>query len=220
MAVNKDIFQAAKDGDLQMVTSLVSESSENIRPEDEHEYMPLHYAACNGHIDIVDFLLNKGASMMDRVRHSQDAPIHLAASCGKSNVIEYLLRRNDAFNEREEQINVRNRQQETPLHKAVLTGHIEATLTLLDMGADMEAQTLGGSTALHIAAQNADIELAMLLLERGADPNVRDLCDNHGATPAWYFLKNDIIQGNLTAEQRDKYARVTELLKERGGIID
>ena len=55
---------------------------------------------------------------------------------------------------------------------AVRAGAIEATLELLDAGADVNDSLSDGQSALVVAAANAHWELASRLLDRGADPAV------------------------------------------------
>jgi ankyrin repeat protein len=75
----------------------------------------------------------------------------------------------------------------TPLHHAVRQGHVEASLALLDGGADID-QPSGGdrTTPLLMAAVNGQFDLAMKLLERGANPN---LASTAGTTPLFATLE-------------------------------
>ncbi len=61
----------------------------------------------------------------------------------------------------------------TALLHAARGGLREATLALLDGGADINAVSAGdGSSPLLVAAVNGQFDIAMLLLERGADPSL------------------------------------------------
>ena len=75
----------------------------------------------------------------------------------------------------------------TPLLHAVRQGHVNAAMTLLEGGADID-QPSGGdrTTPLLMAAVNGQFDLALLLLERGADPNLASLA---GATPLFAVLE-------------------------------
>ncbi len=69
----------------------------------------------------------------------------------------------------------------TALLHAAREGHIEATLTLLDAGADINGVSAGDHTGpLLLATLNGHFDLARILLERGADPN---LASDAAATP-------------------------------------
>lgn len=61
------------------------------------------------------------------------------------------------------------------------TNNIEIVRTLLEYGANINSQTLNGSTALLYAVKG-DIQygIVKLLLENGADPNI---CDDNGNSP-------------------------------------
>ena len=61
-----------------------------------------------------------------------------------------------------------------PLHHAVRQGHVEAALTLLEAGADIDQTIADGSTPLLMASLNGQWDLASILVERGADPNDRE----------------------------------------------
>lgn len=61
----------------------------------------------------------------------------------------------------------------TPLLHAVRQGHAEASLTLLEGGADINQASAGDQTTpLLMAAVNGHFDLALTLLGKGADPNL------------------------------------------------
>ena len=62
----------------------------------------------------------------------------------------------------------------TALHLAAREGQIESVRTLIEAGADLDAQDAEDSTALILATVNGYLDIAELLLESGADPNVAD----------------------------------------------
>lgn len=55
-----------------------------------------------------------------------------------------------------------------PLHIAAASGDVEAVLTLLFAGADVEAKFLLGYTPLHVAAYRGRTECVMALLHAGS----------------------------------------------------
>jgi ankyrin repeat protein len=61
----------------------------------------------------------------------------------------------------------------TALTLAAREGNVEATMALLDGGADIDQVDAGqGNSPLLVATLNGWFDLALMLLERGADPNV------------------------------------------------
>ncbi len=75
----------------------------------------------------------------------------------------------------------------TPLLHAVRQGHVEATLALLDGGAEIDQPSAGdGTTPLLMSAINGQFDLTLLLLTRGADPN---LSSDAGTTPLFAVLE-------------------------------
>jgi ankyrin repeat protein len=75
-------------------------------------------------------------------------------------------------------INLRNGQGQTALHKVSLLGNPNIIHLILNHGADVDAQDDGGSTPLHLVISDAspwDAEQAIgVLLERGANINMRN----------------------------------------------
>ena len=75
----------------------------------------------------------------------------------------------------------------TPLLHAARQGHAEASLALLDAGADINQPSAGDrTTPLLMAAVNGQFDLALILLERGANPN---LASTAGTTPLFATLE-------------------------------
>ncbi|MGH9336786.1 MAG: ankyrin repeat domain-containing protein, partial [Vicinamibacteria bacterium] len=75
----------------------------------------------------------------------------------------------------------------TPLLHAARQGHLEASLALLDGGADVNQPSAGDKTTpLLMATINGQFDLASKLLERGANPN---LASAAGTTPLFAALE-------------------------------
>ena len=67
------------------------------------------------------------------------------------------------------QVDVRNYDNNMPLHYAASKGHTETARLLIDMGADVDARGGDGRTPLHYAASKGHVDTTRLLIQRGAD---------------------------------------------------
>jgi uncharacterized protein len=88
-------------------------------------------------------------------------------------------------------INSRNGEHETPLHRAVEKNMKSLSRALVQRGADVGARSRNGETVLHLAALDADPSIAALLLGAGADPLARN---DDGESPLmWAALSGHIV---------------------------
>jgi uncharacterized protein len=92
-------------------------------------------------------------------------------------------------------VNARNGDHETPLHRAVEKNLKSLANALLEVGADPKARSRNGETALHLAALDADPAIADLLLTAGADPLARN--EDGESVLMWAALS-----GHLAVAQR------------------
>jgi len=76
--------------------------------------------------------------------------------------------------------NIKDKDDNTPLHFAASEGCAEVARLLLRHGADPNAQDKNGRTPLHDAAFKGHVDVVRLLLEHGADPSIRN---RDGKTP-------------------------------------
>ena len=99
----------------------------------------------------------------------------------------------------------------TALLHAIRQGHVEATLTLLQAGAEINQVSEGDQTSpLLMASVNGQFDLALTLLERGADPN---LASQAGTTPLFAVLERQWAP-------RASYAHPTEHLQQNATHLE
>ena len=112
----------------------------------------------------------------------------------------------------------------TPLLHAVREGHVEATMALLDGGADIDQPKLGDNTTpILMAAINGHYDLLLKLLERGADPNI---ASSDGAAPLFAVLsiywapKTRYPQPQYHQFQKATYLETMEALLKAGANVN
>jgi uncharacterized protein len=98
---------------------------------------------------------------------------------------------------------------DTALHRAVETGMAKLTQALLAAGADPHARTKNGETALHLATLHVEPEFTDLLLAAGADPKLQNA---DGESPLhWAALTGHIVVvQRLLARGADPRAKTRE----------
>ena len=145
----------------------------------------LVWAASNGDEEEVARLLEAGQSPDDLgVLTLGSSPMHEASRRGHVACVRLLCRARADVMKRDAVTN------ETPLHCAVVFGHVEVAAVLVSAGSDLNAQDIAGgtplqhaTTSLFITSMEARQRLIKLLMNAGADPKIRDKvglspCDN------------------------------------------
>ena len=194
------------DGETPMFLALANSDFETVRilhdcGTDAHlrsasGHSPLHMAVKNRHIEVIAGLA-KGDTDANVRDENGDTPLHWAADMAANahldsySVGSYLsgLDKNrdvceiiDVLVECGANVNARNNNGESPLHKAAVKS-TEVTDILLKHGASVDARDNDGMTPIHHVAQRSRFgqkSLLAHLARKGADVNARDL---NGHTP-------------------------------------
>lgn len=150
----------------------------------------LHVAAAGYRVEIARLLLTTGANVRSAENHRSSQPLHYAAdghlesaswnASRQVRLIELLLKAGA-------DLQARDKNGATPLHRAVRTRCAAAVQFLLDAGADATLRNKSGSTAFHLAVQNtgrggsgaeqartAQREIIEAFLKRGISPGLKD----------------------------------------------
>lgn len=160
------IHDAAEQGDLERVKTLLQSDPQLLESPADNEKTPLHKAAYAGHIEVVKHLLQVGARV-DARTGSNSTPMHGAAYYGHDEIVGLLL-------EHGAPLDAANEYGYVPLLSACAGGHKAVVQRLVAAGADLTAKTSGGSDALLNAAVSGNAEIFDLLVSSGADMKTAD----------------------------------------------
>jgi ankyrin repeat protein len=172
LAYGGEIVEAAKNGDLESVRSILAEDPSAVRATDEARYTPLHWASMRAHWDVAALLLEHGPDV-NVVGEDGGSPLNWAAHHDNPEFIGKLL-------DKGADADARNRWGMTSLHTAAWRGCVEAVRLMLDRGANPEIRTKEGWTVLHMAYRSGHDPVIALLIKRGARTDVKD---DQGRTP-------------------------------------
>jgi len=138
----------------------------------------------NASVEDVKKHIRAGFDLAAPVEHSpfEFTPLHYAASqYGTSDSLtaeqQAVL---DAILGGMSDLNVRDKEERTPLHACAYAGGTAVVQALLERGIDVNVADRSGETALHMAARKLNPDVCRMLLENGADPNAQD---TYGDTP-------------------------------------
>ncbi|CAM4184137.1 hypothetical protein BOTU111921_15795 [Bordetella tumbae] len=161
-------------------------------------------AALSGHIVAINLLAKYGANFNDEDSIGRTALAYAADSPKESidGVVQALLKNNA-------DINFKNEAGNTPLI-AAFDNRSEGLLSLIKVGADVNAQRANGDTLLIDAARDNDFERVKFLTENGADVNK---AGNYRKTPLMHALPEE--NGKLVKFLLDKGANIQAM--DRGG---
>ncbi len=166
MAAAGPIHDAAEQGDLEQVKSLLQDDPQLIESQADNDKTPLHKAAYAGQTEVVKYLLEAGADPAARTDQNS-TPAHGAAYYGHEEVIALLV-------EHGAPVNASNNYGYVPLLSACAGGHVGIVKRLIAAGADPNAETSQGANALLNASASGNIDMFDLLSGSGADMSSAD----------------------------------------------
>jgi hypothetical protein len=224
-ALSQTIHDAARQGDLSLVSNMLEQDPGLVSSTDESDCTPLHYAASGGFLQLSRLLLERGADV-NAESYDHEAPLHWAVLRRHDDVVQLLLA-NGANTE------VRDDYGRTPLLLVAReTGRVETATILLDGGAEVNARDRFNSTPLELAAWRGHRDLVDLLLDRGADvptagrdaDNLASMAIEKGLERLFELLVNDIdLQARgeagrtlLHSASEGGSARIVEVLLDEG----
>ncbi|KAK4946783.1 putative ankyrin-repeat protein [Elasticomyces elasticus] len=165
------IHEAAREGRIQVVESLLSANPRLAALVDQDERLPIHWACAFNHLDIVKLLTSTRSFDPDAQDGSGWTPLAIAASLKDNSgeaIIELLL-------SKEADPKVPTNSGATALHFAVSKGNLEICKTLLKHGASARTKDKRGQLPLHRAAAAGSVPIVKLLLEHKSPINATDM---------------------------------------------
>jgi ankyrin repeat protein/tetratricopeptide (TPR) repeat protein len=172
---NQQLLDAAENGQIQKLKKVIAQGAD-VNFKNKYKETPLILACWKGHSACVKTLLDNGAKV--NLRNSNGTPaLGPATQAGHLKIIELLLAAGAPVNSRI------NNHGGTALMLAAIHGHTDATVLLLNRGANVEAKNNDGTTPCMFASMNGRLNILKILHDNGANINARDI---HGATPLMF----------------------------------
>jgi len=169
----KSLHEAAADGDIELVKSLISKGAD-VNERGGWGNTPLHHACRKGHAEVAKLLISKGAYVNARSGNAPSTSGDLPSRSGM-----------------------------TPLHYAAASGDKQTVKLLLSKGADINAKNTGGMTPLFEAMKSpaaARKEIVELLMAKGAKVPAFHLAAFMGDMEK---LKKYLQNGTVVNSQKD-----------------
>lgn len=188
--LDDDMRQAARSGSSAQITSLLAEGADpNLFMENGDTLFTYTMRADSP--EAARVLLDDPRFKTNLSNRFGETPLMLAVFKGQKAIFEALLARG---------ADVNGAKNWTALHYAATEGRDDFAKTLIEKGANVNAQTTSGVTALHMAARKPSRAVTMTLLRAGA---YRDLCTDRGLSPADFATKaGDEELGKFLAIER------------------
>jgi len=149
-----DFVNAAMNGDLETVESLIDEVSNEETKDDA-----FRWAASNGHESIVSYLIEKGVNV-DGQGSTGDTALMYAAGANNLEMVKVLI-------EKGANVNIENEDGNTVVFVAAYKNNLEMVKYVVEHGADVNKVNNNGYTAASYAT---DEEISNYLKEK-TDPN-------------------------------------------------
>lgn len=154
-APNTNIYDAALNGDIQMIKSFIKKGFD-VNTRDAEGRTMLMFAAFNGHAEVIKLLLKSGAEINAKDKLNRSA-ITYAATSPFAEAVKLLLDHHADPN------NIDNNEHWTPLMNAAAEGQMEVVKILLERGADATLVDVDGDSAESFAKKKGHNEVASYL---------------------------------------------------------
>ncbi len=157
------LIVAVRAGNQEAVEILLGKIS--VEKTDDKGWTPLMIASAKGDLEIVKCLVEKGYASVDSLGFTKElnSALFFATENKHHKVMKYLI-------ENEADVNLDNKEDETPLMKSVVKNDFEGVKILVENGADVNAKDCVSSVLVK-GVKSGNIEMVEYLIEKGADVN-------------------------------------------------
>ena len=166
----ENFYNAIRDNDVETIKEFLNQDKTLVNTPDNDGNTALMTAAEHGHNAVVNTLLERGAAGANINAQNKKGATALmfAANYGHSETVAALLAALPAGGAG---IDIQNNKGYTALIMACITGHGRVVSTLLDHGANTNAQNHTNETALMVVAKERNNELLDILYNQNIKPN-------------------------------------------------
>uniref|UniRef100_A0A7N0TAD4 Uncharacterized protein n=1 Tax=Kalanchoe fedtschenkoi TaxID=63787 RepID=A0A7N0TAD4_KALFE len=182
------IHVSARLGDVEAIKFLISIGGD-ADVADANGYTPLHFAAAEGCKEAVELLLDACSFVKYAVTKDKKTAFVLAVDDGHSHLFDVLhigdaLLKAAAVGDEHmikrcladgADVNGRDQNGWTPLHRAAFKGKVESVKVLVGGGAKVDAVDDAGYTPLHCAIEAGHVEVATFLVAHGASGQLKSV---------------------------------------------
>lgn len=185
---NNSIHQAARDGDLEKIQTLIKYGI-NPKAKNVNGDTALRFATENNHLDVVKYLVETVGLDVNNANRDGTTALIMATFNDNTNMIKYLAYMGANINQTAsasvnrtvgEDGNAQNSSVTgwTALMAASQLGFTNSIKMLLDSGANLNATDSDNWNSLLFAVQNGYYDAAKLLIDRGINYNIESLDNN------------------------------------------
>lgn len=216
----EEFFQIFYEEDVSLIRSILYWQGDLANAEDQ-EWRPLAYACYRGNTELARAILEIGGKRVDINQRDRMGytPLLWAISKDHYEIAHMLLNRNDI------DVNVKSKDDETPLLLATAYNRPMIVQRLLYHGARINVRDKEGETPLSRACLRDHFTIVQMLLNAGANPNTQS--NRCGHTPLaeacilnYVSLVELLIQAGADVNAVNHHGSTAVLLAVKGGSID
>jgi len=148
----------------------------NVNARTETGLTPLHYAVIDDNIEVVKILLDYKADI-NAVTSLNESAFYSSVCHDMEEMIDFLIDKVD--------INIRDFEGQSPLHKAIETQNLKVACQIMDQGGDIDEVNKFGTNFLMMLCDAKKISKINILINKGADIHF----ENEEGVSAFKILK-------------------------------